>query len=407
MGEIIEKKRIVWIDQLRGLAFFLVILGHVGIDKSTQSLIYSFHMPLFFIISGITISQSKLIHSTYLQLVKKAFKQLLIPCFWMQFLILPLWLVYYRVLNHSTTSVKEVLIGILYENSAVYKNPSSNLWFVIALFFANLLFASIYKLSKGNYQIITLFVISCAILGYTEKGINLPWRINVALTAVVFLYIGHIFMVLLPRFSTIFNKLHILTKILIYISLPLVGWCLWKENGRVSFNVNKFGHSLILFYLTALVFSLFVILIVMKLPHIKPLQYIGQNTFLYLSIHFIVIQFLKYLFPKVFAGYPKYLILALVVYFGLMPLCAIVNRCFPYIVGKGVYNSGALMKSGQYCAVYAALIVPFCYTAKQFIPFVGSSINNMVITCVVLIPISLVLTSFCRKFLPFVFLKDR
>ena len=44
-----EKKRIVWIDQLRGLAFYTVILGHMSIGKSLKNWLYSFHMPLFFI----------------------------------------------------------------------------------------------------------------------------------------------------------------------------------------------------------------------------------------------------------------------------------------------------------------------------------------------------------------------
>lgn len=42
-----QNGRIVWIEQLRSIAFFFVILGHVALPKDVQSVIYSFHMPFF------------------------------------------------------------------------------------------------------------------------------------------------------------------------------------------------------------------------------------------------------------------------------------------------------------------------------------------------------------------------
>lgn len=47
--------RIEYIDITRGLAMLLVILGHCNmfIDAPLNKFILSFHMPLFFFISGI------------------------------------------------------------------------------------------------------------------------------------------------------------------------------------------------------------------------------------------------------------------------------------------------------------------------------------------------------------------
>ena len=45
--------RIVYIDIIKGIAIILVIMGHVLSDPSLlRNAIYTFHMPLFFIISG-------------------------------------------------------------------------------------------------------------------------------------------------------------------------------------------------------------------------------------------------------------------------------------------------------------------------------------------------------------------
>lgn len=58
--------RIEWLDSLKGFAIFLVVVGHAVLGylragtfpeyqwslQLTHDLIYSFHMPLFFLISG-------------------------------------------------------------------------------------------------------------------------------------------------------------------------------------------------------------------------------------------------------------------------------------------------------------------------------------------------------------------
>lgn len=47
-----QKNRVEYIDTLKGLLIILVIFGHTGINSNIQKWIYSFHMPLFLIISG-------------------------------------------------------------------------------------------------------------------------------------------------------------------------------------------------------------------------------------------------------------------------------------------------------------------------------------------------------------------
>ena len=55
------KKRIDWVDCAKGIAIILVLIGHtVTFDTESQRLargiIFSFHMPLFFVLAGITLS---------------------------------------------------------------------------------------------------------------------------------------------------------------------------------------------------------------------------------------------------------------------------------------------------------------------------------------------------------------
>ena len=50
--------RNVTIDIMKGIGIMAVIAGHTNPDIITSKIISSFHMPLFFIISGILIGQN-------------------------------------------------------------------------------------------------------------------------------------------------------------------------------------------------------------------------------------------------------------------------------------------------------------------------------------------------------------
>ena len=77
-----DKNRIEWVDFSKGVAMLLVVIAHTMLGGTYGSMvrgvIYSFHMPLFFILSGFTMRPSKNIRSFGKKTLKSA-KSLLIP----------------------------------------------------------------------------------------------------------------------------------------------------------------------------------------------------------------------------------------------------------------------------------------------------------------------------------------
>ena len=45
--------RVDWIDLTKGIAIFLMVCGHIGLPGALSNWIWSFHMPLFFLMSGL------------------------------------------------------------------------------------------------------------------------------------------------------------------------------------------------------------------------------------------------------------------------------------------------------------------------------------------------------------------
>ena len=60
------------VDNVKGLAIILVVLGHIASPFST--FIYSFHMPLFFIASGFFLNPTNELKSEIIRSFKRLFK---------------------------------------------------------------------------------------------------------------------------------------------------------------------------------------------------------------------------------------------------------------------------------------------------------------------------------------------
>jgi fucose 4-O-acetylase-like acetyltransferase len=73
----INKQRIDWTDIAKGLGILAVILGHCHLPEEVWNSIYSWHMPIFFVISGYFYRIQP-----FEILIKKKFNSLLKPYFY-------------------------------------------------------------------------------------------------------------------------------------------------------------------------------------------------------------------------------------------------------------------------------------------------------------------------------------
>ena len=117
------KERIAYIDRLKGFAILLVVIGHVvqflycpnNFDTNIVfRFIYSFHMPLFFILSGMVTKLKLGSVEELCQKVKSRFLQLVVP-FVLWGGILSLFIIRQSFFN-------------------IFIEPDTSLWFLLVLF---------------------------------------------------------------------------------------------------------------------------------------------------------------------------------------------------------------------------------------------------------------------------------
>lgn len=121
-------KRIDWVDAAKGVGILLVVYGHNHLKDNLNIYIYAFHMPLFFILAGYTLSTKR----TLLDFIVQKAKVLLIPYISFAFYNI----IFYGVL--SVTHGGEY--NILDESMAfVFEQGDNYLWFLLVLFLSNII----------------------------------------------------------------------------------------------------------------------------------------------------------------------------------------------------------------------------------------------------------------------------
>ena len=191
------KKRIEWIDVAKFFGIFLVFVAHgLWVNEATlylelpRGIIYTFHMPLFFILSMMTtsLSDSK---ATFAKKTKKRAMHLLIPYCLIFICYLIIDITYLKV-DASTKSfwVDNLLrlIGREYYD-VKYMGP---VWFFMALFVGQTLFDFLHLTLKDDlYLLMASMIISTIGVLMGISNLKFPFTLDMACSSIIFFFVGY------------------------------------------------------------------------------------------------------------------------------------------------------------------------------------------------------------------------
>lgn len=269
-------KRIQYVDCAKGIAIILVIFGHVvewiypnNLGNIFHNIIYSFHMPLFFVLSGLTYSDEK--NKCFKQFVVKKIKTLMIPSY--VFVVIMLLLEYILGLYNFSFSTTKLLKTVL----QFRMDSLRNYWFLPTLFWAFIIIWCIHRLYiKNIYRMGILTVVS--ILGavyitYIKKP--LPFSFDNALLLSVFIELGCQLKLILDKCKKIQMK-YIITMFFIWIIFTILNSYVIGD-GAIYLAQSSIQNP-ILFYLAAISGSLLCIFICFNTHKIGIFSKIGRHT---------------------------------------------------------------------------------------------------------------------------------
>ncbi len=264
-------KRDTAIDITKAIGILLMILGHCdGLPHIVRNFIFSFHMPLFFILSGYFYKPKKL-----KDVVTSGYKHLVKP-----YLITSFFCILLCITACDWNLAKAKIIGTIMSNGGwSYEMFGANLpfigpiWFFLALYWCKIFYTFLNQ--KTDKCLWFSFIISTLALVIGKYIVNLPLGILTGFCGMVFYCMGDYWK----------NKMNepFKTPFLIFGLIVWLG-CIRKAHLELaSFDCNLYPISMF----AAFVGTYFTYLISKKVPSfIQPIFiWIGQNTLLILCYH--------------------------------------------------------------------------------------------------------------------------
>ncbi len=281
-----ESDREKWLDTAKGIGIVLVVFGHLCGEYLPLLVkwIFSFHMPLFFMLSGYLEYGKKV--GSFKPYIKHKASSLLWPYFTFGFCIVVIAAIDSIRIGNSEVLIRTILIHLFGYSRADY--GIGVIWFLAVLFeleiligflrYKNLLAVSVIFLIIGN---ITFF-----------KQITLPLYFNVLGGAIAFFMVGMIIRILHDRIKSIYTIIFSA----IFVLSTLISMIVFMKNDRVDLAVGIYGESLCLYYIGAISGSFVIILIshiICRFTTVNVLALLGQETMIIMMAHFFVNRFVN------------------------------------------------------------------------------------------------------------------
>lgn len=289
------KVRFPYIDIAKGISIALLVLGHtLGYSEHSKlvyKLIYSFVVPLFFLVSGYVSSMK----GNAKQFIQGRVMRIVLPYFFWGFL----FLIPYQFIGGVTADslnmtaensilalVKNVFYGIG-KDGALRHN--STLWFLPALFTIEMTYWVIItcsrRVKKSTFDIIAFIVLIA--VGYIASEyfpIALPWGINTMLVAGPYFYVGY----LLRKYDLITKLMGSKYRVAIGGVLLVIWLIAAYNNSLLAFMSYSYGNMLC-GYLSGISMSILLLCLSMHVRTSKVLELVGKNTMSVMLFHKLVV----------------------------------------------------------------------------------------------------------------------
>lgn len=274
-----------YIDYLKGLAIFLVVVGHCWLTEYGMFwFIYRFHMPLFFCISGYLFKNNR----TFKQFIFNKLKHIILPYFVYFVISFVLVNIYFEPVSISNAFKYFLLNG----SYLIYVNNYA-LWYLPLFFLVSLIFYFILKVKNKYVYYIIIFIFGIFTVPsyrYMHLYFNdfIPFSLQVLPAGIFYLGIGKMIKDIKIKNYLELIKNYNLIAIFISILCFLLGLYFTRNDSIQILNITSYS------YLISSLFIIVSLIIATYKNNNYIFVYLGKRTLPILGLHRIFLFILSF-----------------------------------------------------------------------------------------------------------------
>lgn len=340
-------KRIVWVDTIRGIAIFCVLVLHQQIDTPLFKQFYApFFMPVFFFVSGYLFKYKGIKEN-----LKRIARGLLWPYVAFSYISRCAAPVFIRNIQAGTalSYLAEVTHNMLL---------GKTFWFIACLIVAQVVYtflsASFSRTNNNWKKVVAIIGLLFIYVIRREETAYLPWHIDTACFAIGFFALGDLFKSINITAITGNKKWRIASWGILALYIATTIFLNWEKYGiDIDLNCNRFHNTTLSLFL--IVFGCFTLILFSICNNFsKFINKLGANTLVVYCLHggfgigvssvFFGLIGINSWCPS---PYIHVLLVAILASIIMLIIAHIINKYLPFLLGKPSRWFGTNSKDSQ------------------------------------------------------------
>lgn len=277
--------RIAYIDAVKAICIFLMVVGHYSRNTIILSYIYVFHMPAFLIVSGFLYRPHPW---------KKTIAAFSFPVIVFSLINLVVSLLLGRIsIDHLT--LQYVVIHIIEWRHGFSVRFFEGVWFIWVLAGLRLLFGDISGSRAGRKVYISIAITMIAYMTFEKSLVSMDtlfkgYYIGLIIPSLPFFCIGMFLKEIRWEPKNIESAKFIVPLVIMFLLVPLT-------NNYCDIYNGNYGYSYLIAVVVATLFTLLLSWLASKLPPSRFIETISKGTLVVLGLHMTIFQILCSILP--------------------------------------------------------------------------------------------------------------
>lgn len=327
-----EKKRLDYIDFMKGLCILLIVQFHIDCDfydkllPGLNSTLQSFRVPMYYFLSGLFFK----LYDGMSDFTRRKVNNMIIPLMFFELVALLLALLKQTLGMQSTVGFEWIyFLDPVLIRKWHYTSP---LWFLLSLFEVNIIYYWLQKYLKPAFQL--LIVAALAITGFylAQLKIELPMHLDTAFIGLPYFILGSYIKKCNMLQPTRYDKWGLWAIIPVLIVIYFVSG---NENGKIDIHLQELPNLIQLYVIPAIaILTLFFACKNMRYVP-RSIKFFGRYSIIVLGTHMLITPTMRAVFAKrmgetVTAGFTA-LVVTMIIEAVIIVICV---KIFPRVTAQ-------------------------------------------------------------------------